>query len=120
MHNNSAPDFGELSPGKKVAFFTMMLLIPVVLVAVAYTAYAVYQSKEVYLKAKNNKRGWNGNVHRADPTLGFVPIPGASGAEVFPIGPEKPATLPPAIADISSISSSAKKAFETSFFLSIR
>ena len=41
----------------------------------------------LYSYVKSNLRGWEGRVHKADPVLGFAPIPGGEGAHVFPIPP---------------------------------
>ncbi|HPJ71286.1 MAG TPA: hypothetical protein PK636_01220 [bacterium] len=56
----------------------------VYLVSVAVRALPIYN----YIKA--DRRGWEGKVHAADPRIGFAPIPGSSGAHIFPVGPDIP------------------------------
>lgn len=91
MQEKSVHVSGQISPGKKVAFYSVMLLIVALGVSAVYIAYTAYQSRLVYWQIKQNQRGWSGTVHRSDPILGFVSIPGSSGAELFPIGPGVPA-----------------------------
>jgi len=43
-----------------------------------------------YTFLKSDHLGFRGQVHRADPVLGFAAVPGAQGFHVFPVGPPFP------------------------------
>ena len=43
-----------------------------------------------YSFLKSDHLGFRGQVHRADPELGFAAVPGAQGFHVFPVGPPFP------------------------------
>lgn len=43
-----------------------------------------------YTFLKSDHLGFRGQVHRADPELGFAAVPGAQGFHVFPVGPAFP------------------------------
>jgi hypothetical protein len=62
------------------ACFAVFLVYSVMLCTVGYRFYS-------YVKAS---AGWEGKVHRADPVLGFRPIPETIGAQTFPLGPKIP------------------------------
>src|SRR5256885_17081232 len=81
----------NLSRKKKIAFYCIMFLIPVTTISAIYITYTAYRTKPLYWYVKSNQRGWKGKVARADPELGFVPLPDSQGAEVFPIGDDIPA-----------------------------
>ncbi|MFC2084152.1 hypothetical protein ACFLS9_03765 [Bacteroidota bacterium] len=71
-------------------FYTFIILIPVVLFAVVYMGYVAIQTADIYQYVKSSQRGWKGKVHVADEKLGYAPVPGSSGAHVFPVGPDIP------------------------------
>jgi len=73
-----------------VLFFGIMAMLPVLLFCLGYVALTAFRSVDAYVYLKSKQRGWEGNVHSADPELGFAPIPNAVGAHVFPIGPNIP------------------------------
>lgn len=53
----------------------------------AYLGTLVTRSWKAY-SVQASGRGWAGQMHEPDPELGFRMIPGARGAETFPIGPD--------------------------------
>jgi hypothetical protein len=61
-----------------------------VTVAGAYALSLGVRSLEVYNFLKSAHRGFKGEVHRADPELGFAGVPGSRGLHVFPVGPPLP------------------------------
>ena len=80
----------HLSKRKKLAFYLIVLLIPAITISFLYVAYTAYRTNALYSYVKLNQRGWKGKVHRADPDLGFAPVPDSEGSEVFPIGDDIP------------------------------
>jgi len=70
--------------------FAAVLLCTGITILFCYCCYICYCSSSVYLAIKQKTRGWVGKVHQLDDQLGFAPIPGASGAHVFPVGPDIP------------------------------
>jgi hypothetical protein len=81
---------------KKILFYALLFLIPSVIIGTIYTGLIVYRVKPLYSYVKSKQRGWSGKVHKADPELGFVPIPGAQGEHVFPVGSIIPMQYDPA------------------------
>ena len=81
----------DLSRKKKLAFSLIALLIPAAIIFGIYIVYTAYRTRPLYEYIKSHQRGWRGYVHRTDTELGFAPVPGSQGAEVFPIGDEVPA-----------------------------
>lgn len=70
---------------KKIAFSFSVFLFGLIFL---YGGYLNSRSRVLYKKTKEGSRGWSGRVHKSDPVLGFVPIPGAMGAHIFPVGPD--------------------------------
>lgn len=59
--------------------------------ALFYAGTLVYRSKKLYRqRVKYVVRGWEGRVHRPDPTLGFAPRRTSIGNLLFAIGPGVP------------------------------
>jgi hypothetical protein len=79
-----------ISRKKKFVFSLVTGLFAIGICFFCYAGYAAYQTIDIYKWAKSNPRGWKGNVHAADPELGFAPVPNSQGAHVFPIGPDIP------------------------------
>lgn len=57
-----------------------------------YLASIVYRTASAYSEQKKGQ-GWIGQVYEADPELGFRLVPGARGAQTFPIGPDVAASI---------------------------
>jgi hypothetical protein len=55
-----------------------------------YSVYVIQRTQRVYAQLKSHSRMFKGMVHKADPVLGFVPIPNSRGELVMPIGPNIP------------------------------
>jgi len=66
-----------------LSFVTLVLAA-----TIAWTVSAVVRTNELYDGVKGGWRGWSGNVHGSDAELGLRLVPGGSGAETFPIGPD--------------------------------
>lgn len=75
---------------QRLKTFAAILLCTAIVASVCYGCYVCFRCSSVYLALKHNTRGWAGRVHQHDGQLGFAPIPGATGAHVFPIGPGIP------------------------------
>ncbi len=75
---------------KKFFFYAVIGFLPVAFLLTVYLGYTAYRSKDFYNYVKGNQRGWAGKVHKADPDLGYSPIPNSSGKHLFPIGPHIP------------------------------
>jgi hypothetical protein len=86
-----SPKRQPLTRKKRIAFRLIVLLIPVVTIAFLYLGYTAYRTNSIYQYVKSNQRGWRGKLFKPDRELGFAPIPGAQGSEVFPIGEDIPA-----------------------------
>jgi hypothetical protein len=67
-----------------------LIIIFTVFSTLAYSGWVLYRTVYLYSYIKSNSRSLVGKVHKADEDLGYAPIPGAQGAEVFGIGPEIP------------------------------
>lgn len=80
----------EISKKKRLVFYFVMFAIPLTATAAIYLGYTVYRTVDLYDYVKSKQRGWEGDVHRADPELGFSSKPNSKGAHVFPIGPNIP------------------------------
>lgn len=79
-----------LSRSRRVVFTLVLFLIPATLTSAIYAGYTLYRTHHLYWYIKSNQGGWQGKVHRADPELGFAPVPGSRGAQIFPIGDHVP------------------------------
>lgn len=55
-----------------------------------YGAFVLYRSVRFYKSLKHMQRGLIGSVYRADPELGFAPVPGAQGAHILKPLPDVP------------------------------
>ncbi len=75
----------RLSLGKKIFFSSFTLFS---LLVVFYIAISLKRSVPLYDYLKTKQREWTGNLHRADPVLGYVPVPNSHGFQVFPVGPD--------------------------------
>ena len=80
----------QLSLRKKVLF---SLLVTGGAACIGYLVVLLVLSEQLYRYVKSSQRGMQGHVQRADAELGFAVIPGATGAEVFPIGPAIPVRI---------------------------
>ncbi len=77
----------NLSFKKKLIFSA---ILTVVLSAALYSTLLAVRTVGLYRAIKDNEGGWRGRLFTVDPVLGFAPVPGARGAQVFPTGPEVP------------------------------
>ena len=75
---------------KKFFFYLLLIIIQALILVSIYVGYTVNRTREIYWVVKHNQHGWEGIVHQPDAILGYVPIPNAKGAQVFPIGPDIP------------------------------
>jgi hypothetical protein len=66
------------------------LALSVAVAALVYLGFAAERAARVYAALVDPVRAFRGNVHRPDPVLGFAPVPGAVGADVFRGVPEVP------------------------------
>jgi hypothetical protein len=64
--------------------FCILAAVNISFLLVLYGGYCTYRSLILYNHIKNPIRGLSGQVYRADPMLGFAPIPGSRGAHVLP------------------------------------
>lgn len=67
-----------------------LIVVYLAVVLIGYLGWVGVRSWSLYDQIKPPRRGWSGSVTRADPELGFTPVPGARAAHVFPIGPDVP------------------------------
>ena len=58
--------------------------------AFSYLLLVGQRAHSAYSFLKSDHLGFRGQVHRADPELGFAAVPGAQGFHVFPVGPPFP------------------------------
>jgi len=70
--------------------FGILLAVNISFLLVLYGGYCTYRSLILYNHIKSPARGLSGQVYRADPALGFAPIPGSRGAHVLPSKPDIP------------------------------
>ena len=84
--NDSVLSDQKLSTKRKVFFYLLLFLIPLVAIASIYLVYTTYRSHQLYNYIKSNQRGWSGKIHEAHKELGFAPIPNSRGLEIMPIG----------------------------------
>jgi hypothetical protein len=75
---------------KKLVFYVIVLLIPLIPLAGIYIGFTVYRTELIYDYVKSNQRRLGGKIHKADLELGFAPIPNSQGSDIFPIGPDIP------------------------------
>ncbi|HTN44650.1 MAG TPA: hypothetical protein VMN77_12740 [Nitrospiria bacterium] len=80
----------ELPFSKKFIFSLIVILLYGLIFFALYFSSVYYRSNSIYAHLKSNSRDWKGSPHRADSELGYAPIPNATGAHVFPIGPDIP------------------------------
>lgn len=59
-------------------------------VLLVYGGSVVVRTIGLYDYVKSDGPGWRGHVLTADPELGLAPVPGATGAQILPLGPELP------------------------------
>lgn len=78
------------SAKKKILFYTVMILLPFSVIALAYICYTGYEARYLYRYIKTDQRQWEGKVHVADAQYGYVPIPNSEGARVVSWGPKVP------------------------------
>lgn len=76
----------KLSGKKKLAFYFVTCLVPVVFISAIYILYPAYRIESLYRYVKHNELAFKGKIHKPDQEFGYVPIPDSCGAEVFPIG----------------------------------
>jgi hypothetical protein len=81
----TAPATGKraLSTKKKLFFSALIVVVPLALI---WAGVITVRAAKLYDYVKSRQRGWAGNVHDADPRLGFAPVKGARGAHLFPTG----------------------------------
>lgn len=60
---------------------------------IVYGGIAAWRTADIYRYVKTSQRGWTGDVYQADSALGYSHIPGGSGAETYPIGPDVPSRI---------------------------
>lgn len=66
------------------------LVLSVAAAGLVYLGFAAERAARVYGALTDPQRAFRGQVHRPDPELGFAPVPGAIGADVFRDAPEVP------------------------------
>jgi hypothetical protein len=69
---------------QRICFSFLLLLV---FACLAYLGTIVKRTRPAYA-LQTSGRGWAGKMHEPDPELGFRMIPGARGAETFPIAPD--------------------------------
>ncbi len=70
--------------------FCILCAINVIFLTALYSGYCAYRSLKLYNHIKKPVRGLSGRVYRADPMLGFAPVPGSRGAHLLPPKPDIP------------------------------
>jgi len=70
--------------------FCILSAVNISFLAVLYGGYCTYRSMILYNHIKIPARGLSGRVYRADPALGFAPVPGSRGAHILPPKPDIP------------------------------
>lgn len=73
----------------KIIYF-LLLLLPFAVILGIYGRSLFLRSRQLYIYAKQNRRGWSGSVFEPDRDLGFRAKAGAPGAHTFPIGKDLP------------------------------
>lgn len=63
--------------------FCILSALNIIFLIILYLGYCTYRSLILYKHIKNPSRGLSGQVYRADPKLGFAPVPGSQGAHVL-------------------------------------
>lgn len=76
-----------MTRGRRLLYWTILLGG---LSVFAWGASVVARATTGYLYVKKQPPGWQGTVARADPRLGFAPVPGSAGAEILPGGELEP------------------------------
>jgi hypothetical protein len=83
---------GECGPAnlslKKKLIFSAILTV--VVSTALYSILLAVRTVGLYRAIKDNDGGWRGRLFTVDPVLGFAPVPGARGAQVFPTGQDVP------------------------------
>jgi hypothetical protein len=77
-----------ISRGRRAVLLLILYSLTAVVAAALYLGFTALRTRPIYRNIKMGQRGWRGRVHKADPLLGFVPIPNSAGAEIMPVGPE--------------------------------
>jgi hypothetical protein len=77
----------RISRRSRVIFLTIIL---VALAPLPYGLSVFDRGWSLYHRFTASETRWKGKVYQFDPQLGFAPIPGASGSQLLPIGPEIP------------------------------
>ncbi len=67
-------------------YLVQAILIATISGVFAYGFFVVYRVNKLYAYVKSPHRGWEGNVHQSDNTLGYKPKHGTKGAETFADG----------------------------------
>jgi len=70
---------GNFSAGKIIIF---SLLPALLLFLLGYLGYGLFRSVRIYHYLKTDQPGWEGAVFRADPALGFAPVPQSQGWQI--------------------------------------
>lgn len=71
----------------KIIFYIIYILF---VAAAAYGGYIAYRAQKLYDIVKTPNKGWEGQLHQADPVLGYKPIPKTGGYERAPDGEKIP------------------------------
>jgi len=74
---------------RKKAFYSLLCTLAgsALFASVLYLGYVTWRTHTLYTHTKSELYGgWSSPLHRNDAELGFAPIPGASGLQLFPRG----------------------------------